>query len=680
MSLRKTMAVCHQWFCRLDRSVRIAYWFSGLLVLAGLLLFLPLMDRYHLHVFEADSPTAVKHTVGYMTLFMTGDATLIPPIRDYPPFFDGMFIVYGMAALLLRVVRYTGLAGSGLTTDASLAICAIRYVNLFALALAGLPLFAAIRMLCRRNSVALALALIFLLSPPILRMDLLRTDHVMILSLNLLIFFSLYITDRQRPLYVYIALGAITAFLANTKITAAAFAIIPVSGLAWAVWRRRCGWLQPAAFVLTAMLSSVLLAMRFVLLGTGLPGRILGKFEDHRLWQLYFPIRPLHYYNWEYFLPYGVLFIMLTALSLGLILWRLRRVRNGKTVVMTAWLILFSLLLIPMIKYPRGGYLLIPFYLLVVAGGVRLAVVTAASCWPGRRSVPMAVALAASLLLMPALARVSVNYTELRRAAHQRDESVVVTRILPREWFQRHVPAGSRVAIVRWGEYCAPPIWDLAYETVSHLLDPPILNPERMKHYRPPTYPELDSQADILLLDSFKCWQLRKALGEFAPAARAEEWAEFFDGLDERYQLMSYQARSPNYAVSRIMIYVLNADILLQPEEAFKDDLVYGVKYSPTPSDRETSHPVLFPWLGDYTDLGYPWLEHAAFGRVLLGENPSDESLWIHIPALDSWVWTHQKAFPRMLRQRDNVWLRYHRGTSRPLVFFNLATGEKEAY
>jgi len=565
---------------RFDRSRRCAIACGATVLVASIFVTAPLVDHYYLYPFEWDSPMVVQHTVGFMHFFRHGSGSMLPEIGCYPPFFDGQFICYALAAFGVQALRAIGWVSQELPTSESLAIYAIRHVNVMCLVLSTVTLFAAARLLGRRNVIAILLSLVFLLSPPILTIDLLRIDHLIVFLLVVTICLSLLVTVRQRGIMVYALLGAVTACLANTKITAPAFAVIPATAVAWALLSRRCGRRELAGLFFYGGVVTAMLGLRFLLHAPDLVDIMKDKIADNRLWLIYLPVTPYTYYNWEYFFPYGREFIIMVYAALAGLLVRLTRRRQGPTVVLVCSLVVLSLSLFPMMKYPRGGYHLIPLFLLTLAAGFACA-----EAWVRTKSrarvAGMAASLLAALLLVPALVRVAGSYRDIRCNAKNRVESVRVTRILPREWFRKHVPPGSRVGVFGGLEQYCPPVWDLGYSVVGHLIAPPLLYPDRMTNYEPPSHDDIRHLCDIMLFSNHMFNGLMDSIHRFAPGRVETAWKQFFAGLDERYPMMGYYSTTPNYFVSHVKVYVINPSILTHPDSAFRDDPSQGVTFSP---------------------------------------------------------------------------------------------------
>ena len=271
------------------------------------------------------------------------------------------------------------------------------------------------------------------------------------------------------------------------------------------------------------------------------------------------------------------------------------------------------------------------------------------------------------------------NYGRVRAFARRRSESVQATRILPRQWCQTYLPPGTRIGINRWKQPFGPPIWDLGYRVIDHLLEPPILNPESMRYDMPPSFETMEATCDLFVFDSKSLGQLEEAVKAYSAPSTLRTWRQFFDGLNRRYIRVSFASPYSNYSVTNIQFYVLDPSVIRQPEAALHDNPRMGFTItSPhtTESDRMSNR--LFPWFGSLDERNFPIVVHAELGTLHIGNAPSDENLWFYSIALGGWYWTSRESYPMILRAADSTWLRYHCGTQKPWVFYNMKTMREE--
>ena len=502
-------AIRHAWLKRcvdgLSQShVSLAgtvFWLLLLLVLAAVCI-LPLIDPYYDYVFE-DNIVIADQTQAFVRFFLHGNISSLPPLSDYPPYYDGPYIVYALGAVLLHGLHAVHmLPGVHLASNQSFIIFSIRHMNAAALIASCIPFFFAAKLLSRNNIISFLLSLIFVLSPPILWIDLLRIDHLIVFFLCCLIYLSMIVAQGRSGWAVNAGLGIALAGIANTKITGITFGLIPAAAIAWACFSRRYGWRQLFCFLIPLFLVGSALWFRYLLHAREIVPDFLAKFHDAMQWEMYFPVRPYYYYNWTYFAPFGWEFLTLFAFALLATCGRMIFKRKGAILVILISLAAFSALLAPLLKYARGGYPLIPLYLLVMASGASL-VLTFARSRLKHRGYRFLVAVLVSCSLIPTLFHVLGVYNVVYEDSLHRMESTRITRIEPRGWFKAHVAAKARVGIMAWGQPACPPIWDLDYAVVMHLLAQPFLSKEKLLTFDPPSFEKLETETDLLLFPDY---------------------------------------------------------------------------------------------------------------------------------------------------------------------------------
>lgn len=656
-----------------------AFWLLLLLVLTAVCI-LRLIDPYYDYVFEPDSPIIVDQTQAFVRFFLQGDVSSLPPLSSYPPYYDGQYIVYALAAVLLHGLHPAHmLPGLHLANDQSFIIFSIRHVNASALIAAGIPFFFAAKLLSRNNIVSFLLSLVFVLSPPILRIDLLRIDHMIVFLLCCLTYLSMVVAQGRSGWAVNVGLGIALAGIANTKITGITFALMPAAAIAWACFSRRYGLRQLFCFLIPLLLVGSALWFRYLLHAREIVPDFLAKSHGVALWEMYFPVTPYYYYNWTYFTPFGWEFLILFAFALMATCGRMIFRRKGAVLVIFISLAAFSALLAAVMKYPRGGYPLIPLYLLVMASGASL-VLTFARSRVKRRGYRFLVAVLVSSSLIPTLFRVLGCYYAVYEDSLHRMESIRLTRIEPRGWCKAHVAAKAKIGIMAWTQSSCPPIWDLDYEVVMHLLSQPNLSKEQLLTFDPPSFEKLEAATDLLLFNDFSTWAFKTSEAEFAPEQWRTKWRPFFDELRNRYTRVSFHSRYSNYCVSQIEMYVVNPSVIHNASIAFKNDLSRGMECSEPLHGAQPVMRKAFSWLGLYEEVGGPWIIHDELGSIMLNPGAKDSDLWFYSRDLDCWFWTNQSTFPFLFRPKDKAWLYYHQGSRSPREFYNFTAKKEERY
>jgi uncharacterized membrane protein YhfC len=505
--------------------------------------------------------------MAFKQFILHGTTSSLPPLSNWPPYFDGAFILSAVSALIISPLRdWHWLNPALLPTDQSLAIWAIRNFNMATYIITPLPIFFIGRALSRSNLLGVAGAMLFALCPWIIDSDIMRVDFPNNAAYCFLLWASFAIAGGDRSWRTGAMLGLSFALFASMKITAIVISFIPAVALLLAVTQRRYRWSQLGVALCCFLPLAALLFVRYLLHASSLYSTILSKIQCQAMWQHLVLTKPWLYYNWHYFLPYGYVFMILCGLCLVILLAHLVRKRDRRHILLLIILGLLSLMGIPAIKYCRGGYTLIPIYMLLLTAGAGVAITTLRRRFPGKG---MGIALVALILfcLLPALGKVYQHYSLCRMWAHNRPESIRATRLEPRKWFQTHVPPHARIATV-WQEWAEPPLQDLGYNFERSFLTPSP-DRERLSKFAPPSLTEMEAVCDIVMVNDFYLWisqdhELRNA----GFPHLADMWPPFWNQVSQRYPMKRFTAVTPNYCVREITVYVIHPEVLLDPANA----------------------------------------------------------------------------------------------------------------
>jgi len=539
---------------RFNTSGRARYVLQALLLSLASVLTIILVDRNFAYSFEPDSAS----TVSFVQLFSRALETWqLPAPGAYPPYFDGQFIIYAAVALILKFFRTIGVISTTvLPTGASVAICAIRCTNAAARVLATMCVFSTASLLARSNVIAFVSGLLFLLSPQMLEIDLSRIDHLIALLFAALIYECVKLLQRGPTSATCALIGVLAGALATTKITGLVFAVVPVIAL---VLSARSGGLRQVFWVGLVFIGTVaLLSFRYLAFEWLHPGSLYSvtsaKFSGVKEWYALIPVTPYLFYSYQHLLPYGVLFIILSWGSVLALLstWRFS---DRSALLIALSLLVFALLGIPILKYPRGGYHLVLLHILVIAAAA-----------PGLQRVlrnrfstslswaPLALAAA----LVPALVTAIGLYVSDWNQAKNLRASITATRLVPREWFREHIPRGSRVVSIIHSDWTTPPLDGLGYARSNGFLTFPYLDKEKMTSYLPPQPEEVTATTDVILLSDVSVEMMTSVAGHLGLASVAAQWRQFFESLKTQYPYVVFEAGSPNYGVRAIEVYVVN--------------------------------------------------------------------------------------------------------------------------
>jgi hypothetical protein len=402
--------------------------------------------------------------------------------------------------------------------------------------------------------------------PQLLAIDLLRIDRVILFLFMLVFSFSLEVgRDRQQAL-LDVALGVSAAALVMTKITAVVFLVVP----AFAYWRQRMALKAPLRHVSTFLVSlvvvSALISVRYLIYGwhdLGLLARnIFGKLAEVASWGAVMSREPYLYYNWDVFLPLGGTFLAIFLLALAACVWGLVRRKDADAGLVLVPLAVLSLLGILAFKHSRAGYILMPLYLYVIAYGMWVLRDELTRVFPqGRKGLWIVGIIMGAVLLFPVQHGWNA-YQQTRLDASGRDESIKLTRIAPREWFMKNVPAKTKIAMFINSEWADPPIFDLGYDFSPALLKFPYLDAEKMGRFLPPDLDTLPQMADVIVLNSFHRTLFPAFMRKFGHDKLAIEWERFFDELIRHFPHFQFKAPSPNYLVDQVDVIVLSPALL----------------------------------------------------------------------------------------------------------------------
>ena len=351
-----------------------------------------------------------------------------------------------------------------------------------------------------------------------------------------------------------------------TKITAVVFLVVP----AFAYWHQRIALKAPlrhvSTFLVSLVVASALIAIRYLIYGWHDPGllarNLFGKLAEVASWGAVMSREPYLYYNWDVFLPLGGTFFAIFLLALAACVWGLVRRKDADAGLVLLPLAVLSLLGVLAFKHSRAGYILMPLYLYVIAYGVWVLRDELTRLFPqGRKGLWIVGIIIGAVLLFP-LHHAWNAYQEARFEASSRAESIKLTRIAPREWFMKNVPAKTRVAIFINSEWADPPIFDLGYDFSPTLLKFPYLDAEKMGRFLPPDPDTLPQIADVIVLNSFHRSVFLGFMRKFGHDKLAIEWERFFDELIRRFPHFQFKAPSPNYLVDQVDVIVLKPALL----------------------------------------------------------------------------------------------------------------------
>jgi len=244
-------------------------------------------------------------------------------------------------------------------------------------------------------------------------------------------------------------------------------------------------------------------------------------------------------------LPMGPLF-PLAALA-GFVALGRRAATSSLALMLAGTFVLLSLMALATYKYERGGYVLLPLYLLGLAHTLRF--------------LPP---IAGKILLSICLAWTGVSYASLARDSLARAENVRVTRVEAHAWLKTHVRPGARAAIFIHSDWALPHTADLPMTVDDQPFAFPYRDPAAFRAYPVPTLESLRRDYDLILLnDHHPRVMFDEVLrGYFGDAGRAAEWETLVADLLALPGVQSFQADVRAYNITRVDVVVLNPEIL----------------------------------------------------------------------------------------------------------------------
>jgi hypothetical protein len=550
----------------MDKAGNWAMILAVTLTVAGWLATFPLIDRYYQFAFEPDSQVyTIPVTAGFYAAVRQFDLSALPELDPDKPYLDAPFVIYAAAANLVSNVNYLLRLDRALLDVKTLLIFTIRHTNAILSALSVGLFCLAVRWLFGSNLVALILSLLFLFSPQRLSVDLLRIDHVILFLIVALYYLTFRMLQLPQKSWPFILAGICAAMLANTKPNMLSHLVIPMTALFMLKYHRRLGkgvvWRFGAAF--GAVLG--LLMLRY-LLNWDIIGDIwMARLAKLSAWYGALDKEPYTYYNWSFFSGYGIVFLLLAVIMVGIVAWITIRRWNERShqqdsrIVLLLCFVLFSILGALSPKVPRWGVHFIPLYLFIIAAGFSVLIHDIPR-FRGLNAGRVIIIGLGMLVLVPSLVLSAVEYRGLCIEAEQREISIERTRLAPRRFFQEHIKPGARVAFYKHA-WANPPIFNLDYRFDFDTLAFPYLNVQLMRGFLPPTFESLESRVDVVMLEDYHLRQQIEILDRHGLHRQLSLWRRFYEGLEDRYPRIDFKSDFPNYGVRHVMIYVVDESV-----------------------------------------------------------------------------------------------------------------------
>ncbi|HEY9709747.1 MAG TPA: hypothetical protein V6D48_16190, partial [Oculatellaceae cyanobacterium] len=515
---------------------------------------------------EADSESTINISLSFFKALKHRNIQFLTAPDSYPPYFDAQFLIYSIGALLLGFIKDLHILNlEFLPTDQSLMIFTIRYTNVLMIILSCLFLFKILKSINYSNWISLIISLIFIFNPQTVEIDLMRIDHVILLSFMIVSYSTFAIINNPNLNRLSVTLGSSLAFLLNTKMNAFMFAYIPITTLAFLFFKKRYRIKNLCFFIVSFLGTYLLLLFRYLINFDSLITVLKNRSADLMLWYPLMSKEPYFYYNWDYFIKYGTFFILLFLLTLLTVLISLyKRFSIAEFIILTS-LIVFSGLGIVSPKLDRWGIHFIPLYLWIINTGVdfwRYKFKKITDIKVLRAFLYLLITL---VLLQPTLLLIE-NHGLILQTIEQRTISRKVTREEPREWFIKNAPPGTRVACYKIHSWANPPIFDLPLDFSSDILNYPYLKLEEIAVFMPPTQQQLQDSVDVVVLENLHRIDHIDTLQEPNLTKNLEAWKAFYKELDSNYKRIVFKSEYKNYGINEVIIYVISPKLLKRLE------------------------------------------------------------------------------------------------------------------
>jgi hypothetical protein len=515
---------------------------------------LPFADFDGALVFDPD--LRVDDLLVYHAFFGSWSPGLLTPPSPNV-YFEGHSLIYGLALHFYKAVA--GLFGVTPSLREA-AIATVSIVGALAHIAATMVFFATARRLTQNLVAALALVLLFGLSPQILAIDLIRIDRLMILPLMVVLHVSVLITRGEAAARHGVALGIAMAVLASTKISGALFGVLPVlaAGI-MLLLDRRAAWPRVRTMALAAVTAGVpvllLMMIRHVLHWERFIPSLAEGYAMQMKWTSVLPSTPLFYYNVDLFAGYGTVFLALVAASVVVLAVRTMADREATSLWLLISLVMFSAAGIAVFKYDRGGYHLVPLYLFALAIAVRHVMDIFAGRVSGRRALGELTA-AAVVLVIP-VAAVGETYANRTAEARLREASAIHTRMDSRDWILARFAPGDRICMMTSSQWANPPLAGRGLQVTTAPFDIPYLDGAAMADYMAPRLYQVRAACDAVVLNDLHNTVYLNNFTTRGYADRRAEWDRLLTDLRTVHPPKIFDGGVKAFFVSKVEVFDL---------------------------------------------------------------------------------------------------------------------------
>jgi len=474
------------------------------------------------------------------------------------PYLDGIFLPYALGSAFWRgaVGVVPGLYAA-LPSEDSFNIAGAMLANGVAFALACVVFYATILRMTRSVVIAAITAIALFLTPQMIAINLLRVDYLIILPVTAILYCSMRIAQNDANDGTAVLLGIVAALAATMKINGLFFLTLPIFAAGATLVTQRPIWAL-LRVVLIAMAAFVggytLLMFRYWLFLSpiGLIELYRRIMTDVSQWGSLEPSSwTILYYNFDLVLPAGWLFIAL-YLSCGVIVGIYTTRRNPIATFLFVTLVLWSFGTNMTLKYPRGGYHLVPIFLACIA-------FVAAQAWNWRVWLRIPALTVIAIVMASTISRSFALYEQRVGAMLDEQDAIKLVKRAPREWLAAHTHNSERICVDKHSEWAIPPMTGLKVTLTYGPFTFPYLDQNAMAQFEPPSLEQTAAQCDLIVLENFHhefyLERIRRTNVE-----NFRRWSEFYGRIIERWPPRVYESPTPANGIVRVMIYDLRGN------------------------------------------------------------------------------------------------------------------------
>jgi len=410
-----------------------------------------------------------------------------------------------------------------------------------------------------RPLVALTLTLLVALAPTLLENNFGRMDWGVIGSLSAVLYFNICMAQGDHRRSILIGLGVAAGMLVTMKLNGPAFGIFVASALVAILVRPGAGTGRMLLLVVPFMLTVSFLSLRQIYYFQQFVPNLIAQIDHLKEWSVALPKPSLLYYVWDILRSQGTMYRALIWGSVPVVIVVLS-VRTSLTSVFVfgGFSVFLILSLIVGMGYSRGGYHLLPLFVMMIAiAFAALEGVLRHVIRHGRLGSLLALFIAAALLAEPMLV-LARNYTVRAALMYDRPYGVSVTRTLPAKWMAATFRPGTRVATILSNvTSLIPPIHKLRFVYDNTLITRPG-DIEPYRNFDPPSLNGLRSTADVFLLTDWQQNWLHWRLVTLGQRETADRWKRWLEIMRHEVPSVIFSSSSPGYYYRSVEIFVLD--------------------------------------------------------------------------------------------------------------------------